>query len=280
MFAHANGKFEDAEWIIVGIPSELGSLSLIKDYMSGPERIRDGSYRVFSPIFGDINMDKIYDFGDLELEDIKCLDKLYEKIYLELKRIYSKEKKYIFLGGDHSITYSIIKLLKEYWEDFILIHFDAHPDMHPDPYVNYQSFIYYLIKDGTLNPNNIVMLGISNLSFDEKKLLEEYNIKYFTPYDIWKSVDEVSKEIGEITKNKNVYISIDLDVFDYGCGHWIEPFGIRIFHYFDIIRNIRGKVIGFDIVELFSSEFCENLAAKIIIESIAIFNAYKNFSLK
>jgi len=277
MFAHANGRFEEAEWVIIGIPSELGSLSLTKDYMNGPERIREASYRVFSPMFGDIDMEKIYDYGDIETEDIKCLDDLYKKIYSELRKIYSREKRYIFLGGDHSITYPIIRLLRDYWDDFVLIYFDAHPDMHPDPYVNYQSFIYYLIKEGKLDSKNIIMLGISNSSFDEKRLLKEYNITYFTPYDIWKSIDDVSKKVGELTDGKNVYISIDLDVFDSGCGHWVEPFGIRPFHYFDIIKNIRGNIIGFDLVELFSSEFCENLAAKIVVESIAIFNAYKNY---
>jgi len=272
MFAHANGRFEDAEWVIVGIPSELGSLSLVKDYMSGPERIREGSYRVFAPMFGNINMDKIYDFGDLDLEDVKCLDDLYNKIYNEIRKIYSKDKKYVFLGGDHSITYPIIKLLRDYWDNFVLIYFDTHPDMHPDPYVNYQSFVYYLIKEDVIKPNDIIMIGISNLSFEEKRLLKDYGIKYYTPYDVWDSINEIGKEIADFTKDKNVYISIDLDVFDSGCGHWIEPFGIRPYHYFNIIKNIRGKIIGFDVVELFSSEFCENLAAKMIVESIAIFN--------
>jgi len=278
MFAHARGSLNESEWVIVGIPSDLGSLSSIKDYLSAPDSIREASYRIFSPIFGDIDMEKIYDYGNLDLEDVKSLGDLYNRIYKDIRKIYNKDKRYIFLGGDHSITYPIIKFLKEEWEDFILVYFDSHPDLHPDPYINYQSFIYYLIREDVIKPENIIMLGISNLSFDEKSILKDFGITYFTPYDIWGSVKEIAREVGKITNGRRVYISIDLDVFDSGCGHWIEPFGIRPYHYFEIIKNIRGYLIGLDIVELFSSEFCENLAAKIIVESIAIFNLYKSFS--
>jgi len=51
--------------------------------------------------------------------------------------------------------------------------------------------------------------------------------------------------------------------------------GIRPYHYFKIIKELRNiNLIGFDLVELFSNEVCDNLAAKIVIESIAIFNKF------
>ncbi|MGC9079327.1 MAG: arginase family protein [Nanopusillaceae archaeon] len=272
MLAHAQGNYEKAKWVIIGIPSELGSLSHVKYYSEGPEAIRDASYRIFSTIFGKVNLDEIYDFGDLDLEDIKNIQDLYKKIYEEVKNIYNKNKKFVFLGGDHSITYPIIKILKENWDDLYLLYFDAHPDIHPDPYVNYQSFIYYLIKEDYLDPEKIIMVGISNLSFDEKEIIKDWGIKYYTPFDVWDNPDKIAKEIKEMLNNKNVYISIDIDVFENGCGHWLEGFGIRPYHYFKIIKNIDVNLIGFDIVELFSSEICDNLAAKILLETIAIFS--------
>jgi len=274
MFAHAQAEsFEKAKWIIVGIPSELGSLSKVKNYLEGPEAIRDASYRIFDPIFGKVNYEEIFDYGDLELEDIKNLEELYERIYQEIKKIYRKDKKYVFLGGDHSITYPILKLMKEN-HDFALLYFDAHPDCEPDPYVNYQSFMYYLIKERIIEPENVIFIGISNWSFREKEFLEENKILYFTPYEIWDNINNVIEKIREKIKEKKVYISIDLDVFDTGCGHWLEPFGIRPFHYFKIIKEIKDFVdlIAFDVVELYPQEFCENFAAKLIIETIALFN--------
>jgi len=273
MFAHAQGEYDKSKWIIAGIPSEIGSLSHVKNYIEGPESIRDASYRIFSPIFGEINMEDIYDYGDIDLEDIKDLDKLYEKIYNEIKKIYRKDKKYIFLGGDHSITYPILKIVKENWEDFYLLYFDAHPDIHPDPYPNYQSFIYHLIKENYIEPEKIIFVGISNLSFEEKNIIKEWGIKYYNPLDVWDNIKEISKEISDILKNKNLYISIDTDVFDNGCGHWLEGIGIRPYHYFKIIKELRNiNLISFDLVELFSNEVCDNLASKIVIETIAMFN--------
>jgi len=272
MFAHAGcDSLEKAKWVIVGIPSELGSLSNIKNYVNGPEAVRDGSYRIFDSVFGKINIEEIFDYGDLELEDIKNLNELYKKIYEDIKKIYRKDKKYIFIGGDHSITYPILKLIKENY-DFYLLFFDSHPDIHPDPYVNYQSFIYYLIKEKVLDPERIIMIGISNLSFEEKKLLNDLKIKYYTPFDLWKNVENISKEIRKILDGKNVYISIDMDVFEMGCGHWLEPFGIRPYHYFQIIGELNSNLVAFDLVELYGDEVCENLAAKIIVETIGLFN--------
>ena len=276
MFAHSNSEnFEKAKWIIVGIPSELGSLSNVKNYLNGPEAIRDGSYRIFDSIFGNIDINSIFDYGNIEVDDIKNLKEVYNTIKEEIKKLYRKDKKYIFLGGDHSITYSILHAIKEYNNDFYLLYFDAHPDIHPDPYVNYQSFMYYLIKEEVLNPEKIIMIGISNLSFEEKKILEEYGILYFTPYDIWEDINIVSKEVSKKLKNKNVYLSIDIDVFDSGCGHWLEPFGIRPYHYFKIISELNMNLIALDLVELYGEEFCENLAAKLIVETIGLLDKNK-----
>jgi len=272
MFAHAGcDSLEKAKWVIVGIPSELGSLSNVKNYINATEAIRDGSYRIFDSVFGKINIEEIFDYGDLELEDIKDLYELYNTIYKEIKKIYRKDKKYVFLGGDHSITYPILKLIEEN-HDFYLLFFDAHPDIHPDPYVNYQSFIYYLIKENILDPEKIIMFGISNLSFEEKRILNELKIKYYTPFDIWDNIEMVSNEVKDIIDGENIYISIDIDVFEMGCGHWLEPFGIRPYHYFKIIKNLNSNLIAFDLVELYGDEVCENLAAKIILETIGLFN--------
>jgi agmatinase len=273
MFAHAQAKDRKrARWIIFGIPQELGSLSKVKNYSEGPEAIREASYRIFDTIFRDIDPELIYDFGDLELEDVKSLEESYNVIEAEIKKIYDPKKKFVFLGGDHSITYSILKVIKEFHDEFNLLFFDAHPDCHPDPYVNYQSFVLYLIKEGVIAPEKTIMVGVSNLSFDEKRILKEYGIRYYTPFEIWEDPEKVSNEICNALEGKKVYISIDIDVFDCGCGHWLEPFGIRPYHYFKLIKNLNIDLIGFDLVELYPNEFCENLAAKLIVETIAIFD--------
>lgn len=274
MFAHAEcNDFDKAKWIIIGIPSEIGSLSKVKYYSEGPNAIRDASYRVFSPIFGNINTKEIFDYGDLYIEDIKDLNELYKKIYEDIKKLYRKDKKYIFLGGDHSITYPIIKALREK-NDFYFLLFDAHPDIHPDPYINYQSFIFYLIKEKILDPSKILMIGISNFSFEERSIIEKYKIKYYTAFEVIDNINKVSNEVKEILKDKNVYISIDIDVFDKGCGHWIEPLGISFYHYIKIIKDLDINLIGFDLVELFPTEICENLSAKLIIETISLFKDF------
>ncbi|BBL45277.1 agmatinase [Nanobdella aerobiophila] len=275
MFAHAKGN-KNSKWKMIGIPSEVGSLSNIKFYSNGPKAIRDASYKVFDTLLGDIDLEDIEDLGDIDIEDIRDINYLYNYIYNRLKEIYDKNKKYIFLGGDHSITYPILKLIRENWNNYKLLYFDAHPDMHPDPYPNYESYIYYLIKEEYLNPEDIIMVGISNLSFEEKNILKDWNIKYYNFYEVWDNINDISREISNILDNKNLYISIDIDVFENGCGHWLEGMGIKVYHYLKILKELKNvHLIGFDLTELFSSNICNNLAVKIILETISIFNYYK-----
>ncbi len=273
MFAHSNAEtIDDADWIIVGIPNDKGSLSVVKNYIEGPDRIRDASYRVFAPIFSR-KLKKIFDWGDVELEYEYNLYDIYKKIESELIKIATPERRFVFLGGDHSITYPILRIMKALHDDFYLLYFDAHPDMQPDPYINYQSYIKYLIDEKVLDPNKIIMVGINNWSEEERQLLEELNIKYYTPFEVWDDINRVSKEIEETLSGKKVYMSVDLDVFDMAAGHWIEPFGINPYHFFKIIRPLSGKIdlISFDITELYPEEKAENWAARLIVELTSLF---------
>lgn len=272
MFVHSNSEtIDEAEWVIVGVPSEIGSMSIIKNYIGGPKAIREGSNRVFDSIFGDLENKKIFDYGDIELEEIKNLEEVFKEIKKNIEKIYCKDKKYIFLGGDHSITYPIVEFLRKY-HDFCLIVFDSHPDCFPDPFVNHQSFIYHLIKNKIIDSKKIIILGLSNPSKAEKEIIKKYGIKCYSFFKIWENPSKVANEINKIIGKNKIYVSIDLDVFDMGCGHCLEPLGIRPFHFFKIIKGISNKrIVGFDIVELYSNEICENLSARILIEMVSIF---------
>jgi len=132
------------------------------------------------------------------------------------------------------------------------------------------SILKELFDNGhVIHPSPYVIELIQN-KYEQKKLLDEYNIMYYTPFDIWDNPDKVSEKVKEKLNGKKVYISIDMDVFG-EHGHWVEPFGITPYHFFKIVKDLDIDLVGFDIVELFPSEKSENLAAKIIVELISLF---------
>ncbi len=271
MFVHAKGNLEEAKYIIIGVPLSLGSDIKDKKYELGPRGIREGSYKVYLPMFGKIDFKKIYDYGDINIKNNYLKEDL-DIIYKEIKKIYDKSKKYIFLGGNHLITYPILKIIKEEWDDFYLLYFDSHPDIHPDPEVNYESFLFYSIKEEIIEPEKILMIGVSNLSIDEKDIMDHWGIKYYNSFEIINKINDISKEISYILKGKNLYISLDLDVFKNMCGHWKEPFGIDWYYYFKIIMDLDANLLGFDITELYYNEFCNIFSARILLETISIFD--------
>lgn len=71
--------------------------------------------------------DIISDIGDLI--PIRG-NEMYYDIQLSISQILDIGLKPIFLGGDHSITYPVIKSLSKYYPQLCILQFDAHPDLY------------------------------------------------------------------------------------------------------------------------------------------------------
>jgi len=149
------------------------------------------------------------------------------------KYIYETKKSDCFpitVGGDHSITYPLVKGISKFYKDkrIGLIYIDAHFDMRPfddDPdisgVISSGNAFKRIIEDDDINISgeNIAAIGIHNSGSDNFKSLNEYatskNLKIFFDSQITDIAATIEETMKHICKNTDIiYISIDIDAVD------------------------------------------------------------------
>ncbi len=192
---------------------------------------------------------------------------IYKTINTELKQ----NNKLTLIGGDHSITYPSAKaFLKNYKQKSFIIIFDAHADcMPPMKEPTHEEFLAGLIKI-KWPTKNIIIIGLRKVEPEEQKLLEKHNIKYFSKYN-----KNILNQINKLTKNKKIYLSIDIDAIDprYAPAvNYQEKKGLTKKQFFKIVKSIHKKQqpIITDIVEIVPHKDIKNKTLKISKKIIRI----------
>ncbi len=216
---------------------------------------------------------KTADIGDLDIPmgDVKTsLDTIYDTA----KNILSDKKKVMMIGGEHLVTYPVVKAYHEVYPDLKIIHLDAHTDLR-DEFLGMKLSHATVIKRcyDILGDNRIYQFGIRSgdkHEFDFAKNGHTYMEKF--------TIDTLEKIVDEI-KDSPVYITIDLDVLDPsvlpGTGT-PEPGGIsfkEILKATQIFEKL-NHVVGADIVELAPkidpTDVSTAVAAKLLREMILL----------
>lgn len=164
----------------------------------------------------------------------------------DITRDHLKEYSKIFtLGGDHSITFPILKALSTVYSKIDILHIDAHTDLYDeydgDPYSHACPFAR--IMEANL-AEKLVQVGIRTLNPHQKEQAERFNVEIHEMKDL--DIKNIS------TFNNPLYISLDMDAFDPayapGVSHH-EPGGLSSRQVIELIQQIDTEVIGADIVE-------------------------------
>jgi len=163
----------------------------------------------------------------------------------------------IFIGGDHSITNPLFKGFAKKYSNPGLIVFDAHPDVYEnEKELSHQDWVKFLIDEGVLKPENIVIIGIRAADPSEMAWLKEKGVKYYTAGSVYGKVEDVCKEVLEFAKKLDgLYLSIDIDVLDPafapGTGYK-EPGGLSTRDLLYFVEKIKGlsNLKRMDLVEV------------------------------
>ncbi|KAA0259564.1 agmatinase [Deferribacter autotrophicus] len=264
-FIECNKNFDDSEIVIIGIPYD-GTSSYRPGSRFAPDEIRKASYglETFSPIQNKDLLDKnICDIGDLELSFGNKLD-ILKKIEIEIDKIIHQNKKILSIGGEHLITYPIIKSYLKKYPDLFLIHFDAHADLRDDYLGENLSHATVIRRISELiGLNRIFQYGIRSGTKEEFDIIRNNNL-------LNRDLNKVKNIIGDTP----VYITVDLDILDPsvfpGTGT-PEPGGISfnsLINKLHILSEL--NIVGCDVVELAPdydpSKVSTIVAAKIIRE--------------
>ena len=252
-FMGMDAKYEDANVVVFGVGFD-GTTSNRPGtrFASRAMRVEFDGLETYSPLLElDLLESKICDIGDLELS-IGDTNRVLDEIYISTRKIVNDGKVPFMIGGEHLVTLPAFKAVYEKYNDVYILHFDAHTDLREEYNNNGYSHATVIKRIwDKVGDNRIFQFGIRSGTKDEFN----FALKEKHTYMEVESIDTFEKIINSL-EQKNVYLTIDLDVLDPsifpGTGT-PEPGGItykELQNIFIILKESNIKIIGCDIVEL------------------------------
>ena len=252
-FADAESSFEDAEFVIFGVPyDKTSSFRLGASKAPGEMRQAGWNFETFNLKTGfDLRDAKFHDFGDLDIKD-DTPQQMIQKVKELTSKILSKNKIPIGLGGEHSITPGIIQAFPN---DISVVSLDAHIDFR-QIYEN-ESYNHACVTrriSDHIGIKNIAVLGVRSAEKEEFEEAKKQGLFYIDVYEIKKiGIKKSLDKTKTYLRNKKIYLTLDIDVIDpaYAPGTSTpEPFGLTPLEVIEYIESFSPNLIGFDIVEV------------------------------
>lgn len=258
-FGGISGKYaswKEATFAVIPFPVDM-TTTYMAGTRNGPRAILDASSHM--ELFDEENKIEPYRSGIFVSAEIPATTAGPVAALKEVERrvtaISKAGKVPILLGGEHSGTAAAVAALRKKHGELTVLQFDAHADLR-DEYLgtphNHACVGRRIVDTGA----KLVQVGIRSMSEEEDRYLKKAEeVKTFYASEVRDNVADVTKGLVSSLEG-NVYITIDLDVFDPGIMPAVvtpEPGGLTWFEVIDILRDVMRadcNVVGFDVMEL------------------------------
>jgi len=264
-------SYSESDIIIVPVPYDKTS-TWMKGADKGPDAILEASVNLE---FYDIETS-----SEAHLYGINTIDPVLEKetpqklvnaVYDKVLTLLSEKKFPVILGGNHTVSIGSFKAFSEYFENLTILQLDAHADLRQVYEGSELNHACAMARASEYAP--VVQVGIRSMSAEELPFVEKDRIFY--SHELYYDKGLYKKALDKLTEN--VYITIDLDVFDPSIMPSTgtpEPGGPAYFELLHFMRDVikTRNVVGFDIVELCPSATNKSpdfIAAKIIYQLLS-----------
>jgi arginase len=258
-----------ARFALLGLPYDASS-SFLRGAAAAPPLIRQALRSPSSNGWSEQGRDvlaRLEDAGDVEVpsEPGDARDAIERAARAVLERGWRP----VALGGDHSVTYPLLRAFSGRHESLTIVHLDAHGDLYEefegDRYSHACPFAR-VMEEGLAT--RLIQIGVRTLNDHQRAQARSFGVEQFG-MDRWREAPLEALE-------GPVYISLDLDVLDPafapGLSH-PEPGGLSVREVVSLIHRIGGNVVGADVVEynptLDVRDLTARVAAKLIKELIA-----------
>jgi agmatinase len=170
------------------------------------------------------------------------------------------------LGGDHSVTYPVLRAISRGHPSLTILHIDAHPDLYHEfegDRFSHACPFARILEDGLAS--RLVQVGIRTMNDHQRHQADRFGVEV---------IDMRAWAAGiRPTVSGPLYISIDLDALDPGFTPGVshrEPGGLSVREVLTMVQDVNGEVVGADVVEYNPrqdlADVTATVAAKIVKE--------------
>jgi agmatinase len=275
VFIKSHPNFEESQVVLYGMPMDW-TVSYRPGSRFGPARIREVS----------IGLEEYSAYLDRELEDVKYYDagdiplpfgnpqKSIDVIEEFVDQVLAAGKFPLGMGGEHLVSWPVMKAMYKKYPDLAIIHFDAHTDLREEyegEPLSHSTPIRKIAEH--IGPSNVYSFGIRSGMKEEFEWAKQ-NGMHISKFEVL----EPLKEILPTLAGRPVYVTIDIDVLDpahapgtgtVDCGGITSKELLASIH---AIARSEVNVVGGDLVEVAPiydpSEQTANTASKLIREML------------
>jgi agmatinase len=259
---------------MIGAPWDENS-SFMRGAAEAPPLIRAAfaceSANLWSEYGFDIGATPIFDAGDIEPASGAVM---ISRITESIAELLDQDYRPVALGGDHAITYPVVKAFAKKYPRLSVLHFDAHPDIYDEFQGNRYSHAcpFARIMEERL-VERLVQVGIRTATGHQREQIERFGVEVVEMKDFR---DDLRLEF-----DTPVYISFDIDgldpAFAPGVSHR-EPGGLSTRQALNVIQRLKADVVGADIVEFnprmdstgLTATVCAKLLKEIAAKMLAV----------
>jgi arginase len=233
---------------VVGVPWDEHS-SLHRGCAEGPAAVRaawrSGSMNLCAENGHDLGADaRLVDAGDVDVSEDAVA-----RIASSFRALANRGTRPIALGGDHAVTYPIVRGLAAAHPGLTILHLDAHPDLYDEldgDRLSHACPFARIMEEGLAR--RLVQLGIRTLTPHQRAQGERFGV-HTIPMHAWRP----DLDLATLDLVAPLYVSIDLDVLDPahapGVSHH-EPGGASTRDVLRVIQSLPVAPVGADVVEL------------------------------
>ena len=236
-----------AEVALVGVPWDEHS-SFLRGAAGAPPLIRAAMRSPASNLSTESGLDlgtdpRFKEAGDLEIPagagGLAAIERGVAAIMATGARVLA-------LGGDHAITYPVVRAQASRHPGLTLVHFDAHPDLYDEfegDRLSHACPFARIMEEKLVS--RLVQIGIRTLNAPQRAQVERFGVELVEMKDF--RPDLVVVAAGP------VYVSVDLDGLDPAAAPGVshpEPGGLSTRDVIGVVQRLRGRIVGADVVEL------------------------------
>lgn len=257
-----------------------GSSSYLRGTAGAPPVIRQSLWseagNPWTELGVDLSTAALDDEGDLVPAADEDPARVRDEIVAAVRRIAESGRRPLVLGGDHSITYPVLRGLRPSHPRLSILHFDAHGDLwdefQGDRYSHACPFAR-IMEEGLAD--RLMQVGIRTMTGHQREQVRRFGVEVIEMKD-W--VDGMRLEF-----STPVYVSFDLDVIEPGLAPGIshrEPGGFSVRQAIAVLQSLRAPLVGADFVEFnpaadpsgvtaaVSGKLVKELAARMLVETL------------